>query len=63
MGGVVPAYRVYRLDGAGRIDSGDWVEAATEEAALMELRARFRQGGFEVWHRQRLVHREPRSEG
>jgi len=56
------AYRLYRLDGSGKIDSADWIEAAAEDAAIAEAHARLPEGGFELWHRQRLVHREPRSE-
>ena len=56
------AFRLYRLDGSGKIDSADWIEATAEEAAVVEARARFPRGGFELWHRQRLVHREPRSD-
>ena len=55
------AYRLYGLDGSGKIDTADWIEAAAEAAAVAEARARFPEGGFELWHRQRLVHRERRS--
>jgi hypothetical protein len=58
----VPAYRVYQLDGSGKIDSADWIEAAADDEAIGEARARFPDGGFELWQRQRLVRREPRSE-
>ena len=57
----MPEYRLYRLDGSGKIDSADWLEAAAEEAAIAEARARFPQGGFELWNREKLVHREWRS--
>jgi hypothetical protein len=57
----VPAYRLYRLDGSGKIDSAEWIEADADEAAIGEARARFSDGGFEVWRAQRLVHREPRA--
>jgi hypothetical protein len=53
---------LYRLDGSGKIDTADWLEAAAEEAAIAEARARFPDGGFELWHRQKLLHRELRSE-
>ena len=55
------AYRLYRLDGSGKIDSGEWIDASGEEAAIREAYARFPDGGFELWLRQRLVRREPRS--
>jgi hypothetical protein len=57
----VTAYRLYRLDGTGRIDTADWLDAASEEAAVGEARKRFPQGGFELWHKQQLVRREPRG--
>jgi len=56
------AYRLYRLDGSGKIDTADWIEAAGEDAAVAEARVRFPNGGFELWHRHRVVHREPRSQ-
>lgn len=54
------AYRLYRLDGSGKIDTADWIEAADDDAAVTEARARFPTGGFELWHRQRLIHRDRR---
>lgn len=57
-GESVPAYRLYRLDGADKIDSADWIEAATEESAISAARERV-SGGFELWHGRRLVVREP----
>jgi len=56
------AYRLYRLDGSGKIDSAEWIDASGEEAAIREAHARFPDGGFELWQRQRLVRREPRSD-
>ena len=61
-GGVVSAYRLYRLDGSGKIDSAEWIEADGEEAAVTTARASFPDGGFELWQRQRLVRRVPRSD-
>jgi len=57
----VPAYRLYRLDGAGRIDTADWLDAASEEAAIENARSRVPEGGFELWQGQRLVIRERRG--
>ena len=51
----MPAYRLYRLDGSGKIDSAEWIEATAPEAALSEAKARFPDGGFELWHGQRLI--------
>ena len=57
----MPAYRLYRLDGAGRIDTAEWLDAASEEGAVSEARKRFPGGGFELWHKQQLVLRERRA--
>jgi hypothetical protein len=59
----LPAYRLYRLDGSGKIDSAEWIEATSDEAAVAHGRDRFVDGGFEIWLGQRLVRRERRSEG
>lgn len=51
----MPAYRIYRLDRAGKIESAEWIAADDDEQA-MELA---RQKGLpcEVWERGRLVGR------
>lgn len=49
-------YRLYCLDGAGRISLADWIEADSDEDAVN--RARKINHGFlrcEVWDRDRLV--------
>ncbi|MGE5564109.1 MAG: hypothetical protein ACM3ZV_12520 [Bacillota bacterium] len=53
----MPTYRLYRLDGAGRISTAEWIDAADDEAAR---RLAFDQssGRYELWQRNRLVHRE-----
>jgi len=55
----VPAYRLYRLDGEGKIDTADWVEASDEEVAVSRARERIPRGGFELWQGRKLVLREP----
>jgi hypothetical protein len=55
------AYRLYRLDGSGKIDTADWIETTADDAAVAEARARFPNGGFELWQGRRLVQREARS--
>jgi len=57
----VPAYRLYRLDGAGKIDSADWIEASGEEVAISRARESVPSGGFELWHGRKLVCREHSS--
>lgn len=55
---MLPTYRLYRLDGAGRISAAEWIEAADDEDAC--AKARQFCGRFELWERNRLVERENR---
>jgi hypothetical protein len=50
-------YRLYRLDGAGKITTAEWVEADGDDDALEKARVRCKIGAFEVWERNRLVGR------
>lgn len=50
-------YRLYRLDGAGKITSAEWIEAPDDEAARSEARGRATSGSFELWDKNRLVER------
>ena len=50
-------YRLYRLDGAGKIDAAEWIEADHDEDALSKAQALFCAEGYELWERQRLVAR------
>lgn len=51
-------YRVYCLDGAGRIGMAEWIKADSDEGAITEAR-RLRPDAYicEIWERQRLVAR------
>lgn len=52
------SYRLYRLDGAGRIVAAEWLEAAddaTAERRAAELSAEG--GAVEVWARNRMIAR------
>jgi hypothetical protein len=51
----VTSYRLYRLDGAGKIVSADWLEAEADEEALRLARERVDGAGFELWDRKRLI--------
>lgn len=51
----MPSYRLYRLDGAGKIVSAEWVEAADDDAAAQEARERDLPVTCEIWERNRLV--------
>jgi hypothetical protein len=50
-------YRLYRLDGAGKITNAEWIEAPGDAEALVEARARTQTGSFELWEKNRLVER------
>ena len=53
-GKLLPTYRLYRLDGAGRIVSADWLDAGADEDALSKARTSG-DGRFELWERNRLI--------
>lgn len=55
----VPTYRLYRLDGAGKIIAADWFEAERDEDALGQARALASDSNCELWERGRLVARLP----
>ena len=48
-------YRVYRVDGAGRFEAAEWLEAESDEQALEAARALNGGPAFELWERGRLV--------
>lgn len=50
-------YRLYRLDGAGKITNAEWIEASGDEDALVEARGRAQAGSFELWEKNRLIER------
>ena len=51
------AYRVYCLDGAGKVWAAEWIEAADDAAALDSARGFEQAVRCEVWQGQRLVGR------
>lgn len=53
----LPSYRLYRLDGAGKIVSAEWVEASDDAAAEKHARDRDLPVTSEIWERNRLVAR------
>ena len=53
----MPSYRLYRLDGAGKISTAEWIDAQHDEEAVDEARTRADDGKFELWDRRRLVAR------
>ena len=53
----MPSYRLYRLDGAGKIESADWLEADDVRHAAEQARALNLNCICEIWDRQRLAAR------
>jgi hypothetical protein len=53
------AYRLYLLDGMGRIERADWLEADDDEAAVAATRGAAGERPFELWEQRRLVARSP----
>ena len=53
----MPSYRLYRVDGAGKITSADWLEATDDGHATRLAREQAPDGMAEVWERGRLVAR------
>lgn len=53
----MPNYRLYRLDGAGKITNAEWIEAGDDADALAEARQRAASGSFELWEKNRLIER------
>ena len=53
----MPAYRLYRLDGAGKFMGADWIEADGDTSAVKEARQMVDGRPFELWERDRLVER------
>ena len=58
----MPAYRVYCLDGAGKVWAAEWIEAEDDSAALDAARTIEQAVHTEVWQGQRLIGRvEPKN--
>ena len=53
----MPTYRLYKLDEAGRFDSGEGIDAADDSQAMTEARAKEHPFTCEVWLERRLVGR------
>lgn len=49
-------YRIYCLDGAGRIALADWIEASNDDDAIVQATALKPDAHLcEIWRRNRLV--------
>ena len=53
----MPAYRLYRLDGAGKFYGGDWFAADSDEQAVAYATEKKLAMNCEVWERDRFVAR------
>ena len=53
----MPNYRLYRLDGAGKITAAEWLEAADDDSARLDAKQLKGHGSFELWDKDRLVER------
>jgi len=53
----LPNYRLYRLDGTGKIVSAEWIEASGDDDARVQARSRSGSASFELWEKNRLVER------
>ena len=51
----VEGYRLYRLDGADKVASAEWIEADDDEAAITVAKNKMDGHGWELWDRKRLV--------
>ena len=49
------SYRLYLLDGAGKISTARWIEASSDDEALRQAREQCGPGKHELWHGRRLV--------
>ena len=54
---ALPSYRLYCLDGAGKITTAEWLEATDDADAERQARDRKLGVASEVWDRSRLVAR------
>lgn len=52
----MPAYRLYHLDGSGRVDSAEWLEAADDSnAAALAGKQAMKALSAELWQGKRRV--------
>lgn len=51
----MPAYRHYRLDGAGNISNAEWFEATDDADAVRQVREKNLPVASEIWDRNRRV--------
>jgi hypothetical protein len=50
-------YRVYCLDGAGKVAAAEWIEADDDEAAIGDVKRTHPNEQCELWEGRRLIAR------
>jgi hypothetical protein len=55
----MPEYRLYCLDGANKISRAEWIDAKSDEDAIMIARSQEKPVNCELWLGARLVARIP----
>ena len=48
-------YRLYRLDGAHKVASAEWIDADDDQAAIAAARQKMDGHSWELWDRRRLI--------
>ena len=56
-------YRLYCLDGVGKVTSADWIEASDDDTAIEAAKEMMDGHPCELWERSRLVIRLERKRG
>jgi hypothetical protein len=56
-------YRLYCLDGVGKITSAEWIDAKSDDEAIAITRAQKRLVACEIWDHNRLVAKVPAYQG
>jgi len=56
---TMPDYRLYCLDGANKISRAEWIDAKSDEDAIMIARSHEKPVTCELWLGKRLVARIP----
>lgn len=54
---MASVYRLYHLDGSGRISAAEWIEAAGEDEAIGIARSLRKSPLCEIWQGDRLIAR------
>ena len=54
-------YRLYRLDGVGKVASAEWIDADDDDAAIEAAKKMMDGARYELWANSRLVIRLERK--